>query len=397
MNQEHSLHHYGLVRMLAWLPDDEKTTFLPRTITERKKFSVRLDLATHVSEVAGGALDNGRVQQARRQHDLAVQSERRVAQRAKNSGVWDPENRRPPASTPPWYEIGLDIDALDQLRRLPHKLPWQIELLDSEDAWRECQQKVGKQPSIARNGIGRPRSPEPENMRFLRAKFLTVRKTKMVAQEWANRQSELDKSEIALHTVSQVPPTLAAAKEEIQQKAATLHAEIGQGRNDLALLAKKYIDDRRGFEQKPPLLQWDRRPSEPLVVKDDEFYPPKEMALLDLKPVPEALDKLNDFDKRTCFDYLCNILLRTPAQSVRNDLTAAVQGGLDDFIERVPDLGNRLKGGNPNLDDLRVRTLPLDLLVQLALALETWPFRMQTHEMIMNSGRRNSNLPVDGA
>ncbi len=170
---------------------------------------------------------------------------------------------------------------------------------------------------------------------------------------------------------------------------------MAKGRHDLALLAKKYIDDRRGFEQQPPLLQWDRRTAEPLLVKDEEFYPHQKLALLDIQPVPDVLEKLNDFDKRTCFDYLCSILFRNRSQPARIDLEAIAQGGLHEFLEKVPDIRNPLKGGQPNLDDLRSRTLPIDLLVQLALALEKWPFRLQTHQMIMQTGRRKSSVILE--
>jgi mitochondrial transcription factor 1 len=384
---ENSLHHYGLVRILAWLPDDEKLAYLPRIITDRRKFSLKLDLATHVNEVAGGVLKPGPSRPTQRQHDLAIISEQRVSQRVKASGVWNPESRRLPASAPPWYEIGLVTDAIEQLRGLPQKLPWQVELLALEDAWRqreeEVQRKLAKGEKTPEGQWDRP----PENLGLLRSKFLTTRKATIVAQEWAKRQSVLDRREIALHRAGQSPSRLAAEKEKIQREAATLHAEMEKGRKDLAELAKRYIDDRRGFDQEPSLLQWDRRPAEPLVVTDDEFYPPKKMALLDLTPNLEGIQKLDNFDKQTCFRHLCSNLWRRPAQSVLKDLPAVVQGGFDEFCERVPDLRNLLKGGNPNLDDLRVRTISPDLLAQLTLALETWPFRLPTHEMIMNNSR----------
>jgi mitochondrial transcription factor 1 len=398
MSQEHSLHHYGLVRMLAWIPDHEKGTFLPRTITDRKKFSVRLDLVAEVSEVAGGPLRDLPPNQARRQHELTLQSEQLAAQRAKDLGIWDPQHRRSPPSTPPWYEIDLAPDALDQLRSLPQKLPWQNEMLDLEDVWSNVQQKAGKNSSESRKVSGNQPSEEPESLRLLRAKYLTVRKARLVARDWANRQNELDRAQVDLFVEDPHSSTLVPTREDIQRKTATLHAEMAKGRNDVALLARKYIDDRRGFEQQNPLLQWDRRLAEPLAVQEGEFFPARKMALLDLKPVPDAIDKLSDFDKRTFFAYVCSMLFRCPSQGVKNGLTTVVQGGLDDFIKRVPDLSNPLKGGNLSLDDLRVRTLSVDLLVQLALALETWPFRLQTHEMIINTGKKKASpvLEEDG-
>lgn len=393
-HQPNSFHHYGLVRMLAWLPDSEKTTFLPRAITERKSFSVRLDLAAQVSEIAGGSFIPSTFHKPRRQHDLAVQSERLAAQRAEEAGIWDPEDRRPPPTTVPWYEIGLCSDALDQLRRLPCKLPWQDKLLALEEEWSKRKSKVTKQVSKTKREAGRPRSVEPKDLRLLRTKFLTIRKANTLAQQWALQQNDLDKAEIEMcRGFSR--SRLAATEEDIQREAAKLHTEIGKGRKDLAFAARKYIDDRRGFEQDPPLLQWDRRIAEPLLVQNHEFYPRRKMALLDLKPAPEVFSKLTTFDQRTCFDYLCGTLFHNPARCVRNDLANVVQGGLEEFLERVPDLSDPSKGGNSNLDDLRIRTLPVNLLIQLALALEDWPFRLQTHEMVMSIARKKGHLFLD--
>ena len=387
MNQHRSIHHYGMVRMFAWVTDDEKSAILPRTITDRRRTSVMLDLVAQVSEIAGGTVSEANPSKARRRHDLPIQSAQLVAERAKALGIRDPDSRRHPPPIPIWYELGLGSDALDQLRNLPHKLPWQDELLALEDSWRKSQQEVGKQSSETIKSGGTPPPKVPVRLQRLRSQYLTIRKTKAIAQDWADRQSEIDKAEVDLFTGGRSPSEHSAMREEIQLKAATLHSDMDQGRKDLGVLARRYIDDRRGFEQHPPLLQWDRRTAEPLAVKDDEFYPAKKMALLDIKPVPEALDSLNNFDKQICFQYLCHILFSNPSLSTRNALETVFQGDLDDFVERVPDLSNPLKGGNPDLNDLRVRTLPLDFLVQLALALESWPFRKQTPEMILSIRR----------
>lgn len=391
MNQENSFHHYGLVRMLVWVPEKEKAAYMPRTITERKNFTVRLDTVAHVDEIAGAdEIENP--SHSKRNHHLAIHSEQLTSERAIKCGIWNPEDRRPHPSTPPWHEIGVASDALDQLCRLPNKLSWHADLIELEDAWKIRQGQPPEQDVNARRGRGRPRAEVPKALRVHRARFLTTRKAYLIPKQWAHRQSELDKAEIDLISTDSTSTSYAAKRNAIQERTAKLLAEIAKGRRDLVTVARKYIDDRRGFEQVPPLLQWDRRTAEPLVVRDDEFHPAKKMALLDIKPDPTSLDKLDTFDRRVCFDYLCNMLFRNPAQPIRNDLTTVVQGGLDEFVQKVPELLNPLKGGHPNLDELRARTLPVSLLIQLALALETWPFRMQTHGMIMSTGRRKRNV-----
>lgn len=396
MNQENSFHHYGLVRMLAWLPDDEKTSFLPRNVTERRKFTVRLDMGAQVEEIVG-ADEVHSPSQSRRQHDLTIKSEQLASLRGIRAGIWHPESRRPHPSTRPWYEIGLVPDAIDQLRRLPNKLPWQSELLALEDTWNARRIHLDTKPRKGDHGRGRPPSKEPESLRLHRAKFLTMRKANTIPQQWAHRQNELVNAQCDLVTGDPSSPDHISTREAIQAELAQLHAEMAKGRRDLVVVARKYIDDCRGFKQQPPLLQWDRRTGEPLIVTDDEFYPSKKMALLDINPTPEALQQLSDFDKRVCFDYLCNMLFRNPAQPISDNLATVVRGGLDDFVQRIPDLLNPLKGGHANLDDLRARAIPASLLIQLALALETWPFRMQTHAMIMTTGTKRLSLTRENA
>lgn len=392
MNPAETYHHYGLVRMLVWIRDTEKKMFLPRTVSHRKKFTVRLDLVAQVAEIAGCARVEEAINGVRRQHDLAVESMQLASERAKDHGLWDPESRRAPPPSPAWFEIEPGPDALSQLRSLPQRLPWHDEIIALQEAW-DANPESKVKPIKAKNG--RPRSAGPENLRHIRAKFLTMRKAKAVAHEWARRQNELDREELRIWDTAAAASPTTAQKEAIQQKKAALHTEIRLGRADLIRFARKCIDDRRGFEQQPSLLQWDRRTGNPLIVADNEFYPENTLSLLDFQPVPTALLRLSDIDKRTCFDYLCGILFRNPSAGIRAGLATAVQGGLDDFLARVPDLRNPLKGGNPNLDDLRPRTLPLDLLVQLALALETWPFRPQTHEMMMASRKVVSNVLLE--
>lgn len=393
MNPAKSYHHYGLVRMLAWIRDTEKTVYLPRTISERKKFTVRLDLVAQVAEIAGDAPIEDTTQRAPRQYGLVVDSMQLASRRARDHSLWDPESRRAPPPSPAWFEIGLGPNALSELRSLPQRLPWQDEMLDLEEEWST---KLESKVTQIKGRYGRPRSAEPKSLRYGRAKFLTMRKAKAIAHVWARRQHELDRDEMRVwkEGVAASPATAASTKDVQQQKAA-LHTEMSQGRTDLAQFARKCIDDRRGFEQQPSLLQWDRRIADPLIVGDEEFYPETKLALLDFQPVPDTLSRLSNFDKRTCFDYLCSMLFRNPALGLRNGLTTVVQGGLDDFLERVPDLSNPLKGGSSHLDDLRARTVSVELLVQLALALETWPFRAETHKMMMMAGRRVPSVLLD--
>jgi len=97
--------------------------------------------------------------------------------------------------------------------------------------------------------------------------------------------------------------------------------------------------------------------------------------LADLQPKIDNFAQLNTPERLFCFNHIVSILLQTPSRSLRQSLEQLVEGGIEGFLERVPSLQDTSKGGRANLDDLRTRSLPLDLFIDIALAWETWPFR----------------------
>jgi hypothetical protein len=144
------------------------------------------------------------------------------------------------------------------------------------------------------------------------------------------------------------------------------------------------------------VLAWDRREVEPLWVDKDEFYPSKPLALLDFQPRPTALLlRLDTPEKKLCFDYLTSTLLQNPGRSVAHGLEQMVHDGLNQFLEKVPSLRDPQQGGNPDLDDFRIRSLPVGLFVDLALAWETWPFRPEFSTTSVRLNRLGHGTFVD--
>jgi hypothetical protein len=60
-----------------------------------------------------------------------------------------------------------------------------------------------------------------------------------------------------------------------------------------------------------------------------------------------------------------------------------IPAGTDDFIQTVPGIHDPTKGGWFDLSNLRIRTLPADMFVEIALAYEKWPFRATTETILM--------------
>jgi hypothetical protein len=147
----------------------------------------------------------------------------------------------------------------------------------------------------------------------------------------------------------------------------------------------RMIDDARAFDSSPPVLAWDRRDAEPVLVEDTDFYTPEALPLVDFRPKLDIISRLDTASKQVCFNYVTGVLLQSSSRTVRSALKVLVQNGVDEFLQRVPGLRDPRRGGKPNLTDLRVRSLPVDLFVDLAIAFESWPFRPELVEMEQRS------------
>jgi len=65
-------------------------------------------------------------------------------------------------------------------------------------------------------------------------------------------------------------------------------------------------------------------------------------------------------------------------------MQSVLGAGVPEFLETVPSI-EHLKEIH-DLDDLRVRSLPAQTLVDIAIAFEAWPFRPSIEQMVLSSG-----------
>jgi transcription factor 1 len=359
---EESLHRYGRVRMLAWLPDDDKASILPRTVASRGKQAVQWDLLANISEVAGGGSYQQSAISARRHSELDVESERLVTQRTPSDVVRDASSRRPPPTRPVSATFSLDEAGLAALHQSPDRPQWTDELVELEERYKRAEFLT--------------KSKQGKRLRTLRNKRVAAYNGHRRAMDIAQRQRLLDRSEV-MSSTSQVPQDIPSGELKPREEfAESLRTDRGKLQREYMLLVDKFIDDQRAFDHLPPVLAWDRREVEPLWAEKDEFYPLKPLALLDFQPRSTViLSRLDTPEKKLCFDHVTSTLLQHPGRSVVQGLEQMVHDGLDQFLEKVPSLRDPLQGGNPDLNDFRIRSLPLELFVDLALAWETWPFR----------------------
>ena len=379
---QEGLHRYGHVRMLAWLPDDDKPSILPRTVASRGKQAVQWDLLARVGEVAGGGSYQHSALSVRRHFELDMESERLVMRQPPSIAITGAAPRQPPATRPIPASFGLDEAGLAALRESPDRLQWTDELVHLEERFKKAEFAI--------------KSKDGKRLRVLRNKRVTAHNMHGRSMDVVQRQRVLDRSEV-IPSPSNVPPAVQSGESKPSEAfAQSLRTDRAKLKREHMLFVDKCIDDNRAFDHVPPVLAWDRREVQPLWAEKDEFYPPKTLALLDFQPRSTALlSRLDTEEKKLSFDYVTSTLLQHPRRSVTQGLKQMVHNGLDQFLEKVPSLRDPLQGGKADLDDFRIRSVPVNLFVDLALAWETWPFRPELSTMHVRLSRLGHDAFID--
>jgi hypothetical protein len=164
------------------------------------------------------------------------------------------------------------------------------------------------------------------------------------------------------------------------------HEEIANiPTNDADFMLVK-LDNRRTFDNEPPILYWDRREAEPLLVKPEEFYPKTELCLLDFHPQPLWPVLRKDFPAAyDVFEYILATLFLSPSQAVKPALKGLSPGAYEWLVVECPSLTDVTKGGFPDLELMTVRCLTLEMLREITEAFVRWPWRPDRFELMKMS------------
>ena len=397
------VHKFGLARLLAWMPDGDKLSILPRSVAARSKQSIEWDTVADVREVTGGTCYQVARIPERRMYALDLESSRDTEVKATEQGI-DTQLRRPPqpARLPGSYDPKKQGE-LQELQKSPYKPAWIDQLLRLEEMDQDGtigkldeKQKTRVEAQVAVEEDADPLKYDGLNYKVVRMakrnhelglrhslerRKLRVLQNTSVAQYNKHMKivqiSEDVRKLERLSRKSSLHRDVDADQKEILELRAKVDTERAKFTREKRLAVNKHIDDIRAFDQAPPVLPWDRRVAEPLLATSEEFYPRKTLTLLDVmpRPVPNLSSRLDTLEKQICFEHVLSVLLRGGSRPITNALRELVPGGLEQFLERVPSLRDPAKGGSPDLSDLRSRSLPSETFVDLALAFESWPFR----------------------
>ena len=368
--REH-IHGQGPVKMLAWVSNDQKGGILPRTISGRSKLGMVFESTVFPKDVAGQDRTKTFFWRMRRHWPIDAESSQRVAEKSGPIQLYDPPERRQPELGPHPISLVNDSQGREVMHQLRNKDVFFEDLLKLEHEFEE--QRI-KRYKLTEKGK-RKTTDEWKKLTHLRARFQVKHREFLKVEEHVNKRIALDEKEQQL--VRSVPfaadskPWIELESQIKEWQADPRIFELRQTRGKVY----KDIDDWRAFRVHPPVLAWDQRDIDPLLVQDNEFFPKYPLSLIDLEPQPQLMSQIDTNDKHVCLRFICQLIGTAGTQSGEELLETLAPGAGPQLAARVPSLLDATTGGTRFLYDLRVRTIPTQTLVEMALALEKFPLR----------------------
>lgn len=367
--QTHSLiQRYGLVRMLIWIPDDERNSVLPRSISWRRKSSIDASISyENVVEVASSTRD---LRNSSRERHIDADVARKVFRKMKDAGF----------KTPPGRE-SLLLEELSGDER-DHNLKKKLE-----------NSKYGKE--LAELAVTADESDEsnpaitPETLRRIGRLRAMQRLLEKRAVRFTNLTDDYDAIMELQKTVynSNDETEIASLKDDLDKRTNDWTETITDLNSEYRTTIQQMIDNRLAVNTNPPTLRTDRREYEPLRVHPADFYPAVEMCLLDFQPRPLwPVLRENLQENLEIYSYIVGHLYILPTQSIRRGFNALAPGAFEWLIAECPSITNPNKGGSLDLDVMTVRRLTDEMIKEMVEAWVRWPFRPTRYELMARSG-----------
>ncbi|KAL8793988.1 MAG: hypothetical protein Q9195_003394 [Heterodermia aff. obscurata] len=366
------LNAQGPVRMLMWLPDAEKQTLLPRTVSHRTQLSLVLELYFHIEEIVTAS----RQAKERRETFIDIESGKRVARRMEAANIQIPQDRQDETQIRAKEALAKSSrKAAAQVRDDPRE--WEKELQELEEAY--ANKLFSEYSPGVRRGDG-PQTPQFKRLQVLRHMLTFSEKRKVTLDGLLAEEDQIDALQIDLLYKNLTPEEREAATVKRDQIYKTFKDHVA---SSAALVPKQLAfrgDDRRAFALDPPLLMWDRRIAEPLLASENEFYHTKRASLLDFQPLTPRPYPLTE-EQWIYFDYILKTVLHYGNLTIKH-LQSLAPGAFEALLPHVPSLVDPLKGGRAKHDELRARCLTPEMAHGLAMAWERWPLRPEIVDTI---------------
>lgn len=378
---------YGQVRMLVWLPDDEKGGILPRTIQQRKKLAIEGELITgYIGEVAGAdsTLDDEEPESKSRglrlrPKQMEMESIRQTLVRMKEGGFVTPEGRETRMMRL-FLESGLPLD-----KPVP---------LTEESAIYE--KSFHKELEVLREqyeqGVFDTKAPIYTRFKMLRAYsgWLEKRATRLL--EFTRKYETVTE---AYKKGLRAQAKGKATADKLLENARKLNEDYNAACDALPeyMLAQvKLMQDQLHSLRQPdhlgPLMMWDRRPYEPLPVKATDFYPNVACTLLDMQPkgMHASLRAIGPGTNNAgdIFDMILSVVLQSVREPIPKLLDQVWPGTSEGITPLCPKLSDPEHGGSPLFGEGAVgaRAANEGQLMEVLEEFMKWPFRPTYAELV---------------
>ncbi|KAI9769037.1 MAG: hypothetical protein M1835_006769 [Candelina submexicana] len=396
---------YGLVRMLVWVVDSEKKTLLPRTIAERKKFTVQTEISTDIEEIAGAQELAGF---QRREDEIDVASAARVARNIRELGLRTPGGSSQSREAPMVAQSHVEGVSSDASKARFSRL-WYEELAGLEQRYeqgliKEYVEDLPPHASKEAQSPGPPKmerkgrkargelTPEFQRIRELRKQVKVAAKNKGRVGRLLDEQAALEDLELLIASGTLTQEEKEGKEKLLKESTDRFRCNLEKVRTPVQERLAYASDDWNAFRRKDPLLMWDRRISEPIEVQADDFFPNQKLALLDLQPKPLPLSLRSSPKLYALFEYILGNLFVQPKQSIAQGLNQLAPGAAEALIPEVPALTDPQRGGRTDVEQLRVRMLTFEMLEGLTLAWDKWVFKPEMGDLMMRVGNAPPEL-----
>ncbi|KAF2444404.1 S-adenosyl-L-methionine-dependent methyltransferase [Karstenula rhodostoma CBS 690.94] len=379
-------HKYGPVRSLLWMTEGDFRGAVPRSHYMYSKFSFVMNyLAKTVQVVTPDHVPKGPAHSTiGRLPQYEIQSVIRAMQRGQENGIELPQHRRDCV-----HEIAEEVVQrnIEQGKAADARLS-QPEIMEYfEKRLREGKTSVGvdygrdidiitqdqyldEHPELrwTTDQAGNPkRTPQGVKLNFRYAQLRSLRKFRIQAEEIADEFEAMFDRECEVLAMEDGPEK-EEAKKWLEAKDEELQAALEHIHSPKRTAVVSSANDRITLKSPVPRLQWDTRPYEPLVMQPDEFWPKQRACLIDMEPYPGK-----DFRLEWFLDFAYALF-----QSANNSVTKALdsmQSGASSLCDEVPSLRDPARGGRLNLDHMKVNMLTNEMIEDLFLAYNAWPFK----------------------
>ena len=356
---------YGLVRMLIWTGDDEKNALVPRSVQQRKRPAIDAELSTEwVNEIAG--TDGDDKPWFVRDRTIDSQSARDTLARMQKHGVSIPAGRESRLAGQVRLEKkGNAVAPGDRAAIFERPYIAELEALEEEFSNKKFTSRSAK---------------------YARLKALRSYAS-WNAKRGANILDILNERE-AIEAMGR--PDSDAGRKEKEEREAAWNTRVHELNNDLQhqlLLAR---DNLHLFRQDRPVLNWDRRDREPLVVKNTEFFPNAACCLLDIQP--KAMHPLframgpRSARSGDVFELVLRSLLQSPKSPLSRALESVWPGAAEGVLPNCPSLREVGRRGGSGVGgeyaEVSPRTLNEQQLVEILDAWMKWPFAPSFAELV---------------